>query len=182
MGTHPIFESDFDCLTDDQESDKKYLAIMFMEKKVRDQIYENLFKEGVMVAEKICKRNAGRLHPDVKNVGNLQVIKACQSLTSRGFLKQQFAWRHFYWVLTNEGVEYLREYLHLPPEIVPVTMKKQAKIVGNRPRGGGRVGVPTQAYSQDQKDAYRRVEKDANVGPGEGVYTFRGAGRGGAPQ
>ena len=35
---------------------------------------------------------------------------------------------------------------------------------------------------QDQKDAYRRVEKDANVGPGEGVYTFRGAGRGGAPQ
>merc|ERR1712083_1011691 len=68
-------------------------AIMFMEKKVRDQIYENLFKEGVMVAEKICKRNAGRLHPDVKNVGNLQVIKACQSLTSRGFLKQQFAWR-----------------------------------------------------------------------------------------
>jgi len=119
-----------------------------MEKKVRDQIYENLFKEGVMVAEKICKRNAGRLHPDVKNVGNLQVIKACQSLTSRGFLKQQFAWRHFYWVLTNEGVEYLREYLHLPPEIVPVTMKKQAKIVDNRPRGGGRVGVPTQAYSQ----------------------------------
>ena len=70
-------------------------------------------------------------------------------MTSRGFLKQQFAWRHFYWVLTNEGVEYLREYLHLPAEIVPVTMKKQAKIVGNdRPRGGGRVGVPTQDLVQ----------------------------------
>ena len=53
---------------------------MFMEKKVRDQIYENLFKEGVMVAEKICKRNAGRMHPDVKNVGNLQVIKGMPSL------------------------------------------------------------------------------------------------------
>jgi hypothetical protein len=47
---------------------------MFMEKKVRDQIYENLFKEGVMVAEKICKRNAGRMHPDVKGVPNLNVI------------------------------------------------------------------------------------------------------------
>merc|ERR1712141_798710 len=70
------------------------------------------------------------------------VIKACQSLTSRGLVKQQFAWRHYYWVLTNEGIEYLREYLHLPPEIVPVTMKKQAKIVDNKPRGGGRVGVP----------------------------------------
>ena len=153
-----------------------------MEKKVRDSIYECLFKEGVMVAEKICKRNAGRMHPDVKNVGNLQVIKACQSLTSRGYLKQQFAWRHFYWVLTNEGVEYLREYLHLPAEIVPVTMKKQAKIVGNdRPRGGGRVGVPTQAYSQDNRDAYRR-EKDANVGPGAGGFSFRGGAGRGAPQ
>merc|ERR1711928_60624 len=155
MGTHPIFESDFDCLT--ETGLQKHSVAMFMDRKVRDKIYTTLFKEGVMVAEKICKRNAGRMHPDVKNVGNLQVIKACQSLTSRGYLKQQFAWRHFYWVLTNEGVEYLREYLHLPAEIVPVTMKKQAKIVGNdRPRGGGRVGVPTQAYSQDNRDAYRR--------------------------
>merc|ERR1711970_435287 len=176
MGTHPIFESDFDCLTDCKVG-LKYQAIMFMEKKVRDQIYENLFKEGVMVAEKICKRNAGRNHPDVKGVGNLQVIKACQSLTSRGYLKQQFAWRHFYWVLTNEGVEYLREYLHLPPEIVPVTMKKQAKIVDNKPRGGGRVGVPTAAYSQDQRDQYRR-EKDANSGPGGAGFRLGGAGRG----
>ena len=61
-------------------------------------------------------------------------------------------------------------------------MKKQAKIVDNRPRGGGgRIGGPTQAYSQDQRDAYRR-EKDANVGPGHGGISFRGAGRGGAPQ
>jgi hypothetical protein len=58
-------------------------------------------------------------------------------------------------------------------------MKKQAKIVDNRPRG--RVGMPTKAYGTDQRDAYRR-EKDANVGPGTGGYAFRGAGRGGAPQ
>ncbi|CAG5112853.1 Oidioi.mRNA.OKI2018_I69.chr2.g7023.t1.cds [Oikopleura dioica] len=150
---------------------------MFMEKKVRDKIYTTLFQDGVMVAEKICKRNAGRTHNDVKDVPNLCVIKACQSLTSRGYLKQQFAWRHFYWVLTNEGVEYLREYLNLPAEIVPQTMKKAPKIVNDRPRGGGRVGLPTQAYSQDNRDAYRR-EKDANVGPGEGNFSFRGAGRG----
>ena len=95
-----------------------------------------------------------------------RLFSACQSLTSRGYLKQQFAWRHFYWVLTNEGVEYLREYLNLPAEIVPQTMKKAPKIVNDRPRGGGRVGLPTQAYSQDNRDAYRR-EKDANVGAGE---------------
>ncbi|CBY37081.1 unnamed protein product [Oikopleura dioica] len=150
---------------------------MFMDRKVRDKIYTTLFQDGVMVAEKICKRNAGRMHNDVKDVPNLNVIKACQSLTSRGYLKQQFAWRHFYWVLTNEGVEYLREYLNLPAEIVPQTMKKAPKIVNDRPRGGGRVGLPTQAYSQDNRDAYRR-EKDANVGAGEGNFSFRGAGRG----
>ena len=76
---------------------------MFMTKKQRDAIYENLFREGVMVAEKICKRTQGRMHPDVTSVSNLLVIKACQSLTSRGLVKQQFAWRHYYWVLTNEG-------------------------------------------------------------------------------
>ena len=75
------------------------------------------------------------------------------------------------------GIEYLREYLHLPPEIVPVTMKKQAKIVDNKPRGGGRVGVPTAAYSQDQRDQYRR-EKDANSGPGGAGFRLGGAGRG----
>merc|ERR1712050_611136 len=182
MGTHPIFESDFDCLTD---FGPKISVKMFMEKKIRTAIYESLFKEGVMVAEKMCKRNAGKQHPDVKEALNLHVIKTLQSLTSRGFVKQNFAWRHNYWILTNEGVEHLREVLHLPPEIVPVTMKKTAKIVDNRPQrgaGGGRVGAPTQAYSQDQRDAYRR-EKDANVGPGAGGYSFRGgAGRGGAPQ
>merc|ERR1719370_632937 len=32
---------------------------------------------------------------------------------------EQFAWRHYYWYLTNEGIQYLRDYLHLPSEIVP---------------------------------------------------------------
>merc|ERR1712193_242833 len=135
MGTHPIFESDFDCLT--ETGLQKHSAAMFMDRKVRDKIYTTLFQDGVMVAEKICKRNAGRMHNDVKDVPNL----------------------------------------NLPAEIVPQTMKKAPKIVNDRPRGGGRVGLPTQAYSQDNRDAYRR-EKDANVGAGEGNFSFRGAGRG----
>ena len=50
-------------------------AKMFMTKKQRDAVYENLFREGVMVAEKICKRTQGRMHPDVTSVSNLLVIK-----------------------------------------------------------------------------------------------------------
>ena len=48
---------------------------MLIPKKNRTNIYEYLFKEGVMVAKKDF--NAPR-HPDLETVPNLQVIKAMQ--------------------------------------------------------------------------------------------------------
>ena len=57
-----------------------------------------------------------------------------QSLKSRGLVKEQFAWRHYYWYLTNEGIQYLRDFLHLPPEIVPSTLKRQTRPDPTRPR------------------------------------------------
>ena len=96
---------------------------MLMPKKTRTALYEYLFTEGVIVAEK----NFDNInHPKVP-VSNLHVVKALQSLTSRGYVSERFAWRHYYWYLTNEGIQYLREYLHLPPEIVPATLKKPSK-------------------------------------------------------
>ena len=96
---------------------------MLMPKKDRVAIYEYLFTEGVIVAQKnFMPVN----HPKV-NVPNLHVIKALQSLTSRGYVTERFAWQHYYWYLTNEGIQYLREYLHLPAEIVPSTLKKPVK-------------------------------------------------------
>merc|ERR1712227_345990 len=96
---------------------------MLMPKATRVQIYEHLFREGVMVAKKdfhLAK------HPEVP-VPNLHVIKALQSLKSRGLVTEQFAWRHYYWYLSNEGIQYLRDFLHLPPEIVPSTLKRQTR-------------------------------------------------------
>merc|ERR1712161_47699 len=81
---------------------------------------EHLFREGVMVAK---KDTHAPKHPELEAIPNLQVIKALTSLKSRGYVKEQFAWRHYYWYLTNEGIGYLRNYLHLPPEIVPTTSK-----------------------------------------------------------
>merc|ERR1712014_157030 len=76
--------------------------------------------EGVMVAERNTKLPK---HPELENIPNLHVIKALTSLHSKGFVREQFAWRHHYWYLTNEGTRYLRDFLHLPSEIVPATMK-----------------------------------------------------------
>ena len=57
----------------------------------------------------------------------IPVNSSFQSLKSRGYVKEQFAWRTYYWYLTNEGIQYLRDYLHLPAEIVPSTLKRQAR-------------------------------------------------------
>ena len=99
-----------------------------MPTKTRTAIYEYLFTEGVMVAEK----NFDTINHTKIAVPNLHVIKALQSLTSRGYVTERFAWQHYYWYLTNEGIQYLREYLHLPPEIVPATLKKPTKPDASR--------------------------------------------------
>ncbi|ERL92878.1 hypothetical protein D910_10184 [Dendroctonus ponderosae] len=107
---------------------------MLMPKENRVAIFEHLFREGVMVAKK--DYHAPK-HMELQNIPNLQVIKALQSLKSKGYVKEQFAWRHFYWYLTNTGIEYLRTFLHLPSEIVPSTLKRQARTESARPRPAG---------------------------------------------
>ena len=122
-----------------------------------------------------------------------KVIKACQSLTSRGFLKTQFSWQWYYYTLTPEGLDYLREWLHLPSEIVPATHVKQQRshapprgMIGGddrEKRPGGRGG-----HRGDREGGYRRRDagdgKDSGSGaPGSFAPEFRGGfGRGrGAP-
>merc|ERR1712156_433265 len=155
---------------------RKELAKMLMSKKNRVAIYEQLFNEGVLVA---LKDTHAPKHPELPDIPNLQVIKALTSLKSRGYVREQFAWRHYYWYLTNEGIQYLRDYLHLPPEIVPSTLKRQARAEA-RPRASA---APTGGDSKDERGAYRRApgagEKAA--GPGSTPMEFRGGfGRGSA--
>lgn len=87
--------------------------------------------EGVCYAKK--DYNLAK-HPEI-DVPNLQVIKLMQSFKSKEYVRETFAWMHYYWYLTNDGIEHLRTYLNLPSEIVPATLKKSAKPPG-RPMGG----------------------------------------------
>jgi small subunit ribosomal protein S10e len=115
-------------------------------------------------------------------------LRFFQSLKSRGYVKEQFAWRTYYWYLTNEGIQYLRDYLHLPAEIVPSTLKRQARTEA-RPRaaagpGDGRRG-PEKMEGGDRQ-SYRRApgaaaggDKAGAAGPGSAPMEFRGGfGRG----
>ncbi|KAK3675004.1 hypothetical protein LTR78_004937 [Recurvomyces mirabilis] len=138
----------------------------------RKKIHETLFREGVLVAKKDFNLPK---HPEI-DTKNLYVIKACQSLTSRGFLKTQFSWQWYYYTLTPEGLDYLREWLHLPAEIVPQTHVKQQRShapprgmmggEGER-RGGGRGGP--RGDREGGRDGYRRRDMgDARAGDKEG--------------
>ena len=75
---------------------------MLISKKNRLAILTYLFKEGVIVAKK--DYNLPK-HPEVTEVSNLEVIKLCTSLTSRELVSCRFAWKHYYWFLTDEGIE-----------------------------------------------------------------------------
>ncbi|XP_074282227.1 small ribosomal subunit protein eS10z-like [Silene latifolia] len=105
---------------------------MIMTEKNRMEISKYLFQEGVCYAKK--DYNLAK-HPDI-DVPNLQVIKLMQSFKSKEYVRETFAWMHYYWYLTNAGIEFLRTYLNLPAEIVPATLKKQMKP-GGRPMGPG---------------------------------------------
>ncbi|KAJ2157001.1 hypothetical protein GGH15_005448, partial [Coemansia sp. RSA 562] len=154
--------------------------IMYIPTANRKLICQALFKDGVLVAKK--DYNAPR-HPEI-NVPNLEVIKAMQSLTSRGFVKTQFSWQYYYYIITDEGLAYLREYLNLPQDVVPSTFKKVVRApapsrFGDRPEREDRGG-----FRRDN-EGYRRRNFDENrkEGAGEGFRPeFRGGFGRGRPQ
>ncbi|KAJ2396108.1 hypothetical protein GGI23_004037 [Coemansia sp. RSA 2559] len=141
----------------------------------RKLICKALFKDGVLVAKK--DYNAPR-HPEI-NVPNLQVIKAMQSLASRKYVKSQFSWQYYYYTITDEGIEYLREYLNIPQEVFPATFKKAPR--SDAPPQFGARPERESGFRRDHDD-YRRRDH-GKEGASEGFRPeFRGGFGRGRPQ
>merc|ERR1712000_568385 len=94
----------------------------------RDNVYRFLFTEGVIA----CQKN--RLGKWRATLGGKQievpvnhVMSLMRALKSRGLIKEQFAWRHFYWFLNDAGVAFMRKYLFLADNVVPNTQRKPEK-------------------------------------------------------
>ncbi|XP_027169053.1 40S ribosomal protein S10-1-like isoform X2 [Coffea eugenioides] len=138
---------------------------MIIPEKNRREISKYLFQEGVFYAKKDF--NLAK-HPEI-DVPNLQVIKLMQSFKSKEYVRETFVWMHYYWYLTNDGIEFLRTYLNLPSEIVPATLKKSAKSLdrpmGGPPGGGEKGGAPT-----DYQPAFRGSSGRPGFGRGSGGY------------
>ncbi|KAM9308496.1 small ribosomal subunit protein eS10-like [Gastrophryne carolinensis] len=148
------------------------VAGMLMPRDRLGAIYEILFRDGVMVA-KADVRPQSR-HGEVPGVTNLQVAKAMGSLRSRGFVRETFVWRHCYWYLTNEGISYLRQYLHLPAEIVPASLqrsrapRKTPPPLGVQAAPGPTAYAPKPQADPDRSQYRRREERAPDVAEGSG--------------
>ncbi|KAK9902245.1 hypothetical protein WJX75_009322 [Coccomyxa subellipsoidea] len=169
---------------------------MLIPKKNRKEVYKYLFKEGVLYAEKDFNLAE---HPEIEGVPNLQVIKLMQSFVSKELVTERFAWRHYYWFLTDSGIDFLREYLNLPSEIVPATLKKSTRPlergVGDRPprrdgdrppRRGFGEGPPGGGYREGReggRSSFGRgaPEKEGAPGAYRPEFGRGGYGRGAAP-
>lgn len=141
-------------------------------------------QEGVCVAKKDFHLKS---HPELVGVPNLHVIKACQSLASKGLVKEQFAWRHYYWYLNNEGIEFLREFLNLPAEIVPATLRRQTRATDVRTAGAPRCSYSSRILLLSPLTWWHCSDGATRGGRGpgglpEGGRRRRGQGWGGRPR
>jgi small subunit ribosomal protein S10e len=96
---------------------------------LKKSVYERIFNDGVIVVKKDSKVKE---HRDFKGVSNLHVMMITKSLHSKGYLIEKFNWGYHYYFLSDEGVEFLRDYLHLDASAVPETHQvKTAKDAAN---------------------------------------------------
>jgi small subunit ribosomal protein S10e len=167
----------------------------------RDNIYRFLFTEGVLTCEKNpLGKWRGKLGGRTFEVPALHVMTLMRSLISRNLVTEQFAWRHCYWFLKDEGVAFLRKYLHLPEAAVPNTQRRAGadeeyevrptRAEGERrpgmgrgraPRGDGEVGGRGgRGRGNGERQAYRDSANDGAASYGRGRGRGGGRGRGAA--
>lgn len=79
-------------------------------------------------------------HPELKGIPNLHVMMALRSLKSLNYVTETFNWQHHYYVLTPEGIEYLRDVLHLPSSVQPDTYTRKTRAPVSQGLGAGRRG------------------------------------------
>jgi len=115
--------------------------------------------------------------------------KMLQSLESRGHVTDVFNWQYHYYTLTDSGVEYLRQYLYIPTDVVPNTHKRQVRPDRPAGRQGDREerGPRGPRRGGDREGGYRgerRFDGDKKDGSAPSGFrpSFRGGrgGRGGA--
>uniref|UniRef100_A0A6G3MKS9 40S ribosomal protein S10 (Trinotate prediction) n=1 Tax=Henneguya salminicola TaxID=69463 RepID=A0A6G3MKS9_HENSL len=114
---------------------------MHISQENRTIVYETLFNEGVLVA---VRDTVTLKHIYLDKVSNLQVMHLMRSLKSRDFITEKFVWNHYYWTLTDKGIEYLRGFLKIPSNCVPGTLKKPERPERGEKRIETSIAIPSE--------------------------------------
>jgi small subunit ribosomal protein S10e len=109
----------------------------------------------------VKKDPALKAHESLPNIPNLHVMMILKSLESREYVREKFTWQHRYYFLTDAGINYLRDYLHLPENTVPDTHKVEARAT---PMERGR---PMRRTGDREQRSYRRADGAKKEGRGE---------------
>jgi small subunit ribosomal protein S10e len=114
--------------------------MVLIDKKEKRRVYEELIKEGVIVIKKDWTEQE---HPNIKGVQPIKVWMLLRSLKSKDLVTELFNWNHFYFFLKKEGLDFVRQHLHIEGNVEPATYAKDdRKFVINeekarRPRTEG---------------------------------------------
>jgi small subunit ribosomal protein S10e len=96
----------------------------------------------------VCQKDVKIQKHHELDLPNLHVIKALLSMKSRGHVREVFSWQWHYFFLTDSGIQYLKEYLHLPEDVVPATLKRAP----GAPGGEGGFGAPRRDFGDRPRD------------------------------
>jgi small subunit ribosomal protein S10e len=90
------------------------MVVALQKKKI---IYTQIFKDGVFV----IKKGKNFCNDVGLEIENFIVIKLMKGLLSKGFVNETFNWKFYYFILNEKGVNFLRRYLNIPENVVPMT-------------------------------------------------------------
>ena len=110
--------------------------MVLVSKKERYAVYKYLLLEGLIVVKKDNNLSA-HTHVNLSegtSIPNLHVMMLMKSLRSRDYVSEVFSWQWSYFTLTDKGAKYIRDCLHIPSSVVPLTHKKNKKLQGDKPQ------------------------------------------------
>ena len=110
----------------------------------------------------MCKKDKyGPQHSDEIPIPNLEVMALLKSFNSKGFVRETFNWQYYYYYLTDEGITHLRDYLALPIEIVPATLKAAASTAKPSGKDDEKKGGPGGSFNPEfQGSGFGRGSRD----------------------
>jgi small subunit ribosomal protein S10e len=100
---------------------------MWIPVEILRRLYHHFFTTGIIVVS----NHHSQIHEELEYL-NIYAYQIDCSFVSKELARKQYAWSHAYYILTDEGIDYLRKYFELPEESIPeVMILREAKILSS---------------------------------------------------